>query len=59
MGQRDIRRMLILGAMVLVQLGSPETSVRRLVARSRIAKKPRMLVATALGTRLRVASGPC
>jgi len=52
MGQRDIRRLLIIGAMAVVRWaarkGAPEgTWLARM-----LAKKPRMLVAVALANRM-------
>jgi len=62
MGQRDIRRLLIIGAMAVVRWavrnGAPEGSwLTRMLARK--PRIPRMLVAIALATRWPGLSGPC
>ena len=59
MGQRDIRRLLIMGVMSIVHWkgragGKPGSWLSRMIAR-----KPRMLVAIALQTRWPGWSGPC
>lgn len=58
MGQRDIRRLLIIGAMAVVRWASRKGAPGGSWLARMMAKKPRILVAIA-PTKWRVASGPC
>ena len=59
MGQRDIRRLLIIGAMAVVRWASRKGAPDGTWLQRILARKPRMLVATFLATRWRGRSGPC
>lgn len=52
MGQRDIRRLLITGAMAVVQHASRKGALDRSWVGRMLAKKPRMLVAIALANNM-------
>ena len=53
MGQRDIRRLLIIGAMAVVRAGRSQRGARgRSGWRRMLARKPRMLVAIALANKM-------
>jgi transposase len=59
MGQRDIRRLLIMGAMTIVRWacrkGAPEGTWQLRM----LARKPRRLVAIAIANKMRVQYGLC
>ena len=59
MGQCDIRRLLIIGAMAVVRWASRKGAPEGSWLARMMAKKPRMLVAIALANKMARASGPC
>ena len=52
MGQRDIRRLLIIGAMAVIQAAARRGTSRIMWLERMLAKKPRMLVAIALANKM-------
>lgn len=59
MGQRDIRRLFILGAMAVEQWASQKGKREGSWLARMISRKPRMLVAVALANKMARVSGPC
>lgn len=59
MGQRDIRRLLITGAMAVVRAALRTGKTKEGWLARMLARKPRLVVAIALPTRWPARSGPC
>ena len=59
MGQRDIRRLLIIGAMAVVRWAARKEAAEGSWLGRMMAKKPRLLVAIALASKMPDRSGRC